>query len=88
MTRIDKLLNRFLENPKSLKFKKIEKILLNLGFEKVSIKGSHHKFSSSISNIKFTIPVHNNNCNKFYKKEVAQLIKNYLTFLKNDNETI
>lgn len=88
MTRIDKLLNRFLENPQSLKFKKIRKILQNFGYKRVSVDGSHHKFVNLSTNIKFTIPVHNNDCRKVYKIDVAKLIRNILTNNKDDNEAV
>jgi len=46
MTKNDRLLKRFLENPEGFRFGKIEKILLKLGFELVSVDGSHWKYKS------------------------------------------
>ncbi len=73
------LLNRFLANPNSLKFKKIERILFKFGFEKIGIRGSHHKYGNEKLNIQFTIPIHNNECRNVYKKDIAKLLKDILT---------
>jgi len=40
MTSKSKILNKFLNNPGSLKYIKIEKILFDLGFIKIEAKGS------------------------------------------------
>lgn len=83
MTRIDKLINRFLDNPSSLKFKKIEKILVYLSFEKTNISGSHHRFSHPLIHPALSIPVHKSDCKIFYKEDIAKLIiKNIHIFQK------
>jgi len=79
MSSKEKLLEKFLERPGSLRFVEIEKILFWFGFVKVSVKGSHHKFKREICNINISIPVHNNDCRNFYKEKVRKIIiKNLL----------
>ncbi len=88
MTRIDKLINRFLENPKSLKFKKIEKVLLYLNFQKTDVSGSHHRYSHPLIQKALSIPVHNNDCKLIYKKITAKLIIKNISIFNNEDETI
>jgi len=75
MTSYDKLLDKFLNHPPSLKYIEIEKLLLYLGFEKISAKGSHAKFKHQKVKFDLIIPIHNNDCKKFYKIYAAKLIK-------------
>lgn len=44
MSKINKLLAKFITNPTSLKWAEIEKILLHLNCLKITAKGSHLKF--------------------------------------------
>ena len=76
MGRKEKLLKEFLENPNSLTYRQIEKILLWMGFEMTVGKGSHMIFRYKRLRIKIPIPVHNNDCRKYYKEKVAKIIKN------------
>lgn len=75
MSRIEKLLRKFLDNPQSLKFKKIEKILFYLGFMKTQAKGSHVKFDHSCIKNTLAIPIHKNDCKVIYKEKIAKIIK-------------
>ena len=75
MTRIDKLINRFLDNPRSLHFMKIEKLLLHLGFHRTKIKGSHYQYDHLSTRRSISIPIHNNDCKDIYKTEIAKLFK-------------
>lgn len=54
----------------------IEKILLHLNFEKVSTKGSHVKWKHPRLRNDIIIPVHNNDCKVFYKKQVSATLYN------------
>ncbi len=74
MTRKDKLIQKFLEAPASLRYLQIEKILLEKGFEKIRAKGSHAKFKHSALQADLIIPIHHNDCKNFYKKLAAKLI--------------
>ncbi len=74
MTRKDKELQKFLENPESVSFKKIEKFLKSLGFEKASIKGSHYKFRHKELRNNLIIPIHKGDCKKYYKKFIAKIL--------------
>lgn len=77
MTRKDKLLKRFLKNPQSLRYREIESILLDLGFTKRMGKGSHMIFVFHDLNITQVIPLHNNDCDKQYKKRISKLITKF-----------
>ena len=78
MTNIDKLKNRFKSNPASLKYREVEKILIHLEFEKIPIKGSHVKFKHPKFIIDLVIPIHNNECKEFYKKQINKIISKLL----------
>jgi len=75
MTNLDKLVNKFQNKPESLKYKDIEKILINFGFEKIQAKGSHIKFKHIKTENDLVIPIHNNECKNFYKKQVLKIIR-------------
>lgn len=72
-----KLLRKFLNNPDSLRYWKIEQLLIGLGFEKIEAKGSHKKFKHHYLETDLVIPVHNNDCKGFYKNLTAKIIKKY-----------
>lgn len=74
----NKLLLKFLNNPDSLRFQKIETLLINLGFEKIEAKGSHKKFKHRLLEKDLIIPVHNNDCKSFYKNLASKTIRKYL----------
>ena len=78
MTSREKALKRFLNSPGGLKYEEIEKLLIGLGFEKIEAKGSHKKFKHIKLDRDLIIPVHNNDCKKFYKSLAAKIIKKYI----------
>lgn len=75
MNQKNKILEKFVRNPSSLKYKAIENILLHLGFIKIEAKGSHKKFKHFLIPNDLIIPVHGNDCKEFYKKYIAKIIK-------------
>ncbi|MFA4930956.1 MAG: type II toxin-antitoxin system HicA family toxin [Patescibacteria group bacterium] len=75
MTSSEKLLRKFLDNPSSVRYGQIEKILSKLGFIKIYTKGSHVKFKHSQLRRDIVVPVHNNECKDFYKNEVAKVVR-------------
>ena len=75
MSQIEKKVEKFLKNPTSSKLADILLILKHYGFEKIPAKGSHIKFKHSQLQLDLVIPVHNNDCKPFYKKEVEKQIK-------------
>lgn len=81
MTLIKKLINKFSNNPDSLRYSEIEKILLYLEFEKSQGKGSHVKFSHLDCNKALIFAIHNNDCRKAYKKSTLNILRNN-NFLK------
>ena len=77
MTKRDEIIQKFINNPVSLKYNQIEQVLVSLGFEKIVIKGSHRKFKHHSLDRDLIIPVHNNECKSFYKKLIAKTIKQF-----------
>ncbi len=43
MSQLEKIIQRFKTNPANIKFKDLDRILKNLGFELIETKGSHKK---------------------------------------------
>lgn len=74
MTSIDKLKEKLENNPFSLRYLEIEKILIYFGFEKIYTKGSHIKFKHPKLKNDLIIPIHNKDCKEFYKKQVKKFI--------------
>lgn len=75
MTVKEKLEKEFFENPQNLRYKDIEKILIYLDCTKIQAKGSHVKFKHSKLSQDIIIPVHNNECKDFYKKQASKIMK-------------
>lgn len=74
MTKVEKRLKKFFQNPESLKYPEIETLLHSFGFQKIEAKGSHKKFKHSyLTGI--SIPIHNHDCKPIYKKYVAKILK-------------
>jgi len=71
----DKKLQKFLNNPTSLRYTQIETLLIQLDFQKISTRGSHIKFKHHLLKSDLIIPIHNNDCKDFYKKLVVKIIK-------------
>jgi len=74
MSRIRKLTERFLTNPKSLHYRQLEKVLTHLGFLKITAKGSHNKFKHKKLAQDLIIPIHNNDCKEFYKELAKKIV--------------
>jgi predicted RNA binding protein YcfA (HicA-like mRNA interferase family) len=75
MTQRDKLFNKFLQNPESVSYKEMQKILGWYEFEKIVAKGSHIKFKHPHFPTDLIVAVHNNDCKGYMKKEAAKRIK-------------
>jgi len=78
MSKREKLLKKFLENPKSCSYFDIEKILISLGFTCAGGKGSHIRFKHEKTDRDISFPVHHNDCKNFYKKEARKIILRYI----------
>lgn len=79
MTKHEKLIQKFLKNPSSLRFSQIEKTLSMAGFMEINVKsGSHRKFKHVLLQNDLIIPVHNNDCKDFYKKQAAKCLLSIL----------
>lgn len=77
MTRKEKLLRKFLENPEGVHFGKIERIIRDFGFELKSVRGSHYRYVNDSMKLKLVIPLHHGECKKYYKVRIAKFIKKY-----------
>lgn len=80
MSKREKRLEKFLQNPRSTHYLDIQNILLDHGFEKVSGKGSHMKFKhpSLPSEDSIIFPIHNGDTKRYYKKFAALILKKAL----------
>lgn len=75
MSRIGKLMQKFRKKPESVSYCEIEILLEHCGFEKVPAKGSHVKWKHGARSPDIIIPVHNNECKVFYKKQIRKQLK-------------
>ncbi len=75
MTRKQKVVDQFLKNPTAVSLSQIEYILIAHGAVRIEAKGSHVKWKHSAVARDLIIPVHNNDCKDFYKKEALKFIK-------------
>jgi predicted RNA binding protein YcfA (HicA-like mRNA interferase family) len=78
MSQIEKLMKKFVQSPQSVRYADIEKVLLAHQFEKIPTKGGHVKWKHHRLHHDLIIPVHNNDCKKFYKEQVAKEIRSLI----------
>ncbi len=72
----EKIIQQFLTQPESMKYDKIETILIKIGFLKSQGKGSHVKFFHTDCRERIVLPVHNNDCKRLYKVRTLKILKN------------
>jgi predicted RNA binding protein YcfA (HicA-like mRNA interferase family) len=72
MSQTQKLLERFRQNPRNVRFEEMDKLLLSLGFEKRQ-KGSHTTYILKGQG-RITIPFHKPFILPVYVKEVLKLL--------------
>ncbi len=82
MTKLGKLAKKFLQQPGTISYKEMRKLLLAVGFEQVKAKGSHVKFKHDRLGLNIIVPVHNSDCKDFYKKDVLKNTKNLIKEIK------
>jgi predicted RNA binding protein YcfA (HicA-like mRNA interferase family) len=75
MTQRDKLVDKFLKNPASVRYAQLVTVLEHYGFVQVKAKGSHVKFKHPKLEADLVIPVHNNECKDFYKQQAKKCIE-------------
>jgi predicted RNA binding protein YcfA (HicA-like mRNA interferase family) len=74
MSKLDKLLQKLLNDPPELNYDDVYYILTSFGFKEVSNKGSHHTFRNN-QKLKITIPKKGGKTVKrTYLKQVVKLI--------------
>jgi len=78
MTQQDKLLAKFLDQPSSLPYTKIDKLLLAHGFVKAQAAGSHVKYRHENMPVNLIIAVHGGDCKDYLKKQAATALKKYI----------
>ncbi len=78
MSQIEKLLQKFNHSPQNVRYTDIEKILFYVGFEKIYAKGSHVKWKHTQLRHDIIVPVHNNECKKFYKQHIHTQIQVFI----------
>lgn len=75
MTQKGKLVDKFLQNPVSLRYGQLVVVLEHYGFVQIQAKGSHVKFKHPKLANDLVIPVHNNECKDFYKQQAKKFIE-------------
>lgn len=76
MGQIEKLLKKFFQAPQTVSYVDIEKILIHFGFSKIQAKGSHVKWKHKDLPSDIIVPVHSNECKRFYKQQILKQIHN------------
>ncbi len=76
MTKKEKILKKFIEKSWNIKYRELEFLLINLWFLKIDAKWSHIKFKNNKLKSDIIIPLHNNECKEFYKKQIHKILKN------------
>lgn len=75
MTQRDKLFDKFMQDPSSVSYKELQKILGWYEFEKIEAKGSHVKYKHLCFDRDLIIAVHHNDCKPYMKKEAQRRIQ-------------
>ena len=72
----DKDLSRIKENPKGVRFKKLQRVVLKAGFRLVNIKGSHHVYKKG-SKILTIVKPHagHKHCHWLDVKDVVKILE-------------
>ena len=78
MTKLEKLIETFLSNPRKLKYNDIEKILISANFELKWWKWSHRKIINPKDNSVYIVSVHNWDCLRVYKEDLKEIYINNL----------
>jgi predicted RNA binding protein YcfA (HicA-like mRNA interferase family) len=74
MSQIEKLLQKFSKASHTVRYADIEKILIHVGFENIHTRGSHVKWKHKDAASDIIVPVHNNECKRFYKQQIQKQI--------------
>jgi len=77
MTQKEKIVVKFKNNPTSLKYNEIKTLLFSLWFEQIDAKWSHVKFKKKWLSSDIVLPIHNNDCKDFYKKQTLKNLTAY-----------
>ncbi len=77
MTKKEKLIQKFISNPSSLRYKELTNVLKEIGFEEIPAKGSHVKWKHPALTKDLVFPIHNGDCKNFYKEQALKTLKQY-----------
>jgi len=80
---MEKIIKKFKSKPESIKYRDLDRMLKSLDFILINAKGSHKKYKHLNFLTDIIIPVHNNECKDFYKKQTYKQIKNLLKKYEN-----
>lgn len=78
MSQIEKLLQKFIKSPHTVRYADIERILIYIGFEKINAKGGHVKWKHKDLSSDIIVPIHNNDYKRFYKQQIGRQIHNLI----------
>ncbi len=81
MSQIEKLIEKFEKRPESLFYRDLSRVLTSLGCTEVQAKGSHVKWKHVELQADIIIPVHNNECKDFYKRQTRKMLDSILKSL-------
>ncbi len=73
MTKLEKLIKKFIEQSETINVRDIEKIALYNGYEKVRQTWSHSIYKKAQSP-DIILPIHNNDCKPIYKKQAKSIL--------------
>jgi predicted RNA binding protein YcfA (HicA-like mRNA interferase family) len=75
MSKLDKLLEKLLNDPTELDYDDVYYILISFGFQEISSKGSHHTFRNN-EKLKITVPKKGGKTVKrIYLKQIVKLLE-------------
>ncbi len=76
MTKKEKIKEKFLNNPVSLKLREIETFLISEWFELIEAKWSHKKVKHKKTWKMYILPIHNSDVLNVYKKKLLEFYNN------------
>ena len=75
MSQFEKLLERIKNNPKSVRFEEIEKVLLRYGFKESQSRGGSSHYNFKKDNLLFTIPRHGQFVKEVYILQIIDALE-------------
>lgn len=79
MTSRRKRLLKLLNHHSEISFQEIKTVLNDIGYQLIRISGSHHVFRGIFGDT-INLPVHNGKINKYYLKDIKNIISKYINY--------